>query len=146
MSSVLSPPLSIASVSHLDYFFNSTQTEMEIERNYGMFADYSIFVCAVAVEPTCVVLFLDFPLSPLLFASLALFMVQFKVGHPHSGKLKRKAKLVKKKYWVEVQSSKTSQLLSMHRYFLFSVMFSSFPLISPTNILPWKARAKSSDN
>ena len=101
---------------------------MEIERNYGMFADYSIFVCAVAVEPTCVVLFLDFPLSPLLFASLALFMVQFKVGHPHSGKLKRNAKLVKKKYWVEVQSSKTSQLLSMHRYFLFSVMFSSFPL------------------
>ena len=101
---------------------------MEIERNYGMFADYYIFVCAVAVEPTCVVLFLDFPLSPLLFASLALFMVQFKVGHPHSGKLKRKAKLVKKKYWVEVQSSKTSQLLSMHRYFLFSVMFSSFPL------------------
>ena len=46
----------------------------------------------------------------------------------------------------EVQSSKTSQLLSMHRYFLFSVMFSSFPLISPTKILPWKARAKSSDN
>ena len=119
---------------------------MEIERNDEMFADYSIFICAVAVEPTCVVLFLDFPLSPLLFASLALFMVQFKVGHPHSGKLKRKAKLVKKKYWVEVQSSKTSQLLSMHRYFLFSVMFSSFPLISPTKILPWKARAKSSDN
>ena len=119
---------------------------MEIERNDEMFADYSIFVCAVGVEPTCVVLFLDFPLSPLLFASLALFMVQFKVGHPHSGKLKRNAKLVKKKYWVEVQSSKTSQLLSMHRYFLFSVMFSSFPLISPTKILPWKARAKSSDD
>ena len=119
---------------------------MEIERNDAMFADYSLFVCAVAVEPTCVVLFLDSPLSPLLFASLALFMVQFKVGHPHSGKLKRNAKLVKKKYWVEVQSSKTSQLLSMHRYFLFSVIFSSFTLISPAKILPWKARAKSSDN
>ena len=96
---------------------------MEIERNDGMFADYSIFVCAVAVEPTCVVLFLDFPLSPLLFASLALFMVQFKVGHPHSGKLKRNAKLVKKKYWAEVHGNKISQPPSRHMYFLLSVMF-----------------------
>ena len=96
MSSVLSPPLSIASVSHLDYFFNSTEMEIEIERNDEIVADYSIFVCAVGVEPTCVVLFLDFPLSPLLFASLALFMVQFKVGHPHSGKHTRNAKLVKR--------------------------------------------------
>ena len=115
---------------------------MEIERNYGMFADYSIFVCAVAVEPTCVVLFLDFPLSPLLFASLALFMVQFKVGHPHSGKLRRNAKLVKKKYWAKLHGNDISQPPSRHRYFLVSVMFCCFPLISPKKNLPRKAHAK----
>ena len=131
MSSVLSPPLSIASVSHLDNFFNSTEMEMEIERNYEMFADYSIFVCAVGVEPTCVVLFLDFPLSPLLFASLALFMVQFKVGHPHSGKHTRNPKLVKRN---------TGQKCMVIRYHNFHQgtgisyslsCFSCFPLISP---------------